>query len=296
MRVRASFLSSSVATLMMLTTITAAPAAFGQSSNAVNSARIEVLERKVRTLQTRLGVNPAANSGAASENSSLTDRRLVADLSAKIGGIERQMRQLTGRLEEFEFKQRQLEQALEVLRKDLSLQQQDLLAATANNSQVAQPVVDAPSDAATQPATPVAQEPEASTVELPEGDAASQYKYAFAFIQKNDLDSGRIAMEQFIEKNAGDSRIGNAKFWLGRIHLQQGLNGQAAQRLFSLIEEHPNHPKRADALVDLADVLVKLDSGSDACNALAEFRRVGEGVADRLKRRAAQIGEAARCS
>lgn len=291
MRVRASFFNSIalIATLAVGSFVT--PSVSAQSSNAVNTAKIEVLERKVRTLQARLGVQ-STDTVAGEATSSMTDRRLVADLSAKIGSVERQLRQLTGRLEEYEFKQRQLEQAMELLRKEMSIQREDLLNATVNGqaTPAAQPIVSTPAVEVPQP------EPAAPAVELPSGDAASQYKYAFAFIQKNDLDSGRLAMEQFIERNAGDTRIGNAKFWLGRIHLQQERNGQAAQQLFSLIEEHPNHPKRADALVDLADVLVKLDSSTDACNALAEFRRVADGATGRLKRRAEQIGEAARCS
>lgn len=290
MRVRASFLSM-VAVATVLSFGSGSPIE-AQSSNAVNSARIEVLERKVRTLQARLGMQATEVNEAAPAGGSMNDRRLVADLSAKIGSVERQMRQLNGRLEEYEFKQRQLEQALDLLRKELNIQREDLAAATANGqvTPAAQPAVTTPV------ATPEATEPVAATIELPDAEPADQYKYAFAFIQKNDLDSGRIAMEQFIERNAGDTRIGNAKFWLGRIHLQQSRNGQAAQQLFSLIEEHPNHPKRADALVDLADVLVKLDSGTDACNALAEFRRVEESASARLKRRAATIGQAAGCS
>ncbi|MEX0298216.1 MAG: tetratricopeptide repeat protein [Kordiimonas sp.] len=294
MRVRASFLTSSFALLLTISPLVVTSTVNAQSSNAVNSARIDVLERKIRTLQSRMGIAPSADVDSTAE-ASPADRRLVADLSAKLGGVERQMRQLNGRLEEYEFKQRQLEQALDLLRKELSLQREDMLAAASNGSSsgVNSPVA----GVGVSPAVVEPVEPEvvAPVVELPEGDAAAQYKYAFSFIQKNDLDSGRTAMEQFVAANAGDQLIGNAKFWLGRIHLQKGRNGQAAQQLFSLIEDHPNHPKRADALVDLADVLVKLDSGEDACNALAEFRRVEDSASPRLKKRAQQIGTTAKC-
>lgn len=294
MSVRASFLSSGFALFVIMASSAVTAPTFAQTSNAVNTARIEVLERKIRTLQARLGVNPASDNDVSASEPAPADRRLIADLSAKLGGVERQMRQLNGRLEEYEYKQRQLEEALELLRKELSLQREDMLAAASSGSgQNGAPTATQPAETAisTPPAEAVVPE-----VALPEGDAAAQYKYAFAFIQKNDLDGGRKAMELFVEKNAGDTRIGNAKFWLGRIHLQQGRNGQAAQQLFSLIEDHPNHPKRADALVDLADVLVKLESNTDACAALAEFRRVDESVSPRLKTRAGQISEIAQCS
>lgn len=292
MRVRASFFIPGLTFMMALSAVAATSAVVGQSSNAVNSARLEVLERKIRTLQARLGVDDSADETPIASAPMSGDRRLIADLSAKLGGVERQMRQLNGRLEEYEFKQRQLEQALGLLRKELTLQREDMLAGkSASNAGVQSES----SENTAQDAAPEQPVVAALEVELPTGDAAAQYQYAFGFIQKNDLSSGRQAMEKFVAANAGNALVGNAKFWLGRIHLQQGRNGQAAQQLFSLIEDHPNHPKRADALVDLADVLVKLDSGTDACNALAEFRRVEEGVSSRLKRRASQIGEAARC-
>lgn len=288
MRVRASFLSPFFMLLVTVGLIATSSAAIGQSSNAVNTARIEVLERKIRALQSRLGIADTAEIATNSADASPADRRLVADLSVKLGSIERQMRQLNGRLEEYDYKQRQLEQALDLLRKELTLQREDMISATSGQISAPQPTEAEPVAAPQQEETPA--------VALPAGDADAQYKYAFAFIQKNDLDSGREAMEQFVAQNGGDTRIGHAKFWLGRIHLQQGRNGQAAQQLFSLIEDHPNHPKRADALVDLADVLVKLDSGTDACAALAEFRRVEDGVSPRLKTRAAQISDKAACS
>jgi TolA-binding protein len=83
---------------------------------------------------------------------------------------------------------------------------------------------------------------------------------------------------------------------LGRIHLLKGRLPQAAQQLLALIEEHPNHGKRADALLDLADVLIGLGSKPDACNALAEFRRSADNASDRLKARAERTAAEAGCA
>lgn len=274
------------------------PAA-AQNSSAVNSAKIEVLERQVRMLRSRLGLSnqPVQDSQAAAP----ANPQLMADLSAKIGSLESQMRRLNGRLEEFEFRQRQTLDEIEVLRKELEFQRQEMTRVT-----TAQPTT-ATSPVEGQPVTPPAdggetlapvEAPAAPTVEveLPDGDAAQQFDYAFAFVRKNDLQSGQAAFEKFIAANPGDTRIGNAKYWLGRIHAQEGRNAQAAQLLLSLIEEHPNHDKRPDALVDLADVLLKLDSASDACNALAEFRRVADKASTRLQARADRVSASARCS
>ncbi|MCK0068623.1 tetratricopeptide repeat protein [Kordiimonas laminariae] len=263
-------------------------------SNSVNSARIEVLERKIRALQVRLGETP---DGVAPTQAG--GNRVIADISARMGTLEEQIRRLTGRMEEFEYRQRQLSQTLELVQQEMALQRADIAKAAvqqpvgASNALPSASTEEAPAGAT--PEVAAVTEP-AVVIELPDGDAAAQYDYAFNFIRKNDLDSGQIAMEKFMEVNAGNPLVGNAKFWLGRIYLQQGKNANAAQNFLALIEEHPNHNKRAEALVDLADVLIKLDSASDACNALLEFRRVEDKASGRLKTRASRLAERARCN
>ncbi|TNE61861.1 MAG: tetratricopeptide repeat protein [Alphaproteobacteria bacterium] len=258
---------------------------------------VERLTREVRALQRKVfGVDASGNVNAPAEAGAVNpgDRKLMADMAAQLGSLERQLRTLTGRLEEIEYKQRQFEDSLDLMQREMSLQRTEMSQAQADMKAAVQSGASQP--AGTAPATAGTTQSVAPAVALPDGDAAAQYQYAFAFIQKNDLESGRIAMEQFLANNKDDSRVGNAKFWLGRIYMRQGKMAQAAQQLLGLIEDHPNHDKRADALVDLSEVLLDLGSAADACNALAEFRR-GEGKAnDRLKARAASLSQKAKCN
>ncbi|SDE50662.1 tetratricopeptide repeat protein [Kordiimonas lacus] len=267
-------------------------------SRAELALKVERLEREMIALENRLrggAATSSATGASAGAQGSLDDRTLLADLAAKIGTVERQMRAMTGRMEELEHKQRQLDEALDLLRRELQLQQQE--AADYRASQAAQPnsqPVTAPADTA--PAAKVDEAPKEPEISLPEGEPSDQYQYAFGFIQKNDLDSGFKAMDMFLKAHPDDSLAGNAKFWLGRIHLLKGRLPQAAQQLLALIEEHPNHGKRADALLDLADVLIGLGSKPDACNALAEFRRSADNASDRLKARAERTAAEAGCA
>jgi len=264
-------------------------------SRAELALKVERLERELIALENRLRGGAAA-SPAAGAQGSLDDRALLADLAAKIGTVERQMRTMTGRMEEIEHQQRKLDEAIDLLRKELQLQQQEAADYRANqevarqDSASSQPVDTAPA------ATPAVEEPKEPEVALPEGEPAAQYQYAFGFIQKNDLDSGFTAMDMFLKAHPDDALAGNAKFWLGRIHLLKGRLPQAAQQLLALIEEHPNHAKRADALLDLADVLIGLGSKPDACNALAEFRRSADDASGRLKARAERTAKEAGCT
>jgi len=268
-------------------------------SRAELALKVERLEREMIALENRLrgGASSAGQTDTpAGTQIGTGDRALLADLAAKIGTVERQMRAMTGRMEELEFKQRKLDEATDLLRRELQFQQQE--AANYRASQAAQPA-QTPAATASASATPAAKVEEVPTepeIALPEGDPSDQYQYAFGYIQKNDLDSGFKAMDMFLKAHPDDALAGNAKFWLGRIHLLKGRLPQAAQQLLALIEEHPNHAKRADALLDLADVLIGLGSKPDACNALAEFRRSADKASDRLKTRAERTASEAGCS
>lgn len=297
---------------MMVRAIVLALVIFGIGSSATAQSRaelalkIERLEREMIALENRLR-GPGNSSAASADDSASSDRALLADLVAKIGTVESQMRSLTGRLEEIEYRMRQQDQAMERMRQEIELQQQTMLQTQLDVAQqqsagpagtpppAGQKPVSQPSATA-----PVTSEPSVQAsvpmIALPEGDEAAQYQYAFDFIKANDLESGFTAMDLFLKAHPDGALAGNAKFWLGRIHLRLGRMPQAAQQLLALIEEHPNHDKRADALVDLADVLIALDSASDACNALAEFRRSSDDASPRLKARAERTAASAGCS
>ncbi len=278
--------------------------AFAQSSPAVMNERIEALERQLRLMQRRMsGEQVDIAPSASSPNGNVGDRRLLADLSARLGTLDRQIRQLNGRLEEFEYRQNEMAETLEQLRTQMAVQREQQLSgsqASPGSENVAQvePPAQTTDAASGQQLATLPEEPAVSApaVELPEGTAAERYDYAFVFVRSNDLDSGRVAMEQFLEAHAEDPQAANAKFWLGRIHMQQGRNAEAAQMFLSLIEEHPNHGRRADSLVDLSDVLIRLDAPEDACNALAEFRRIEDQASDRLKANARRVSDRARCN
>lgn len=273
-------------------------------SSAVVSAKVEVLERQVRELQQRLNVRGASSLPQSNDVQSNTgaggDNALLADMVARMGTLERQLRVITGRLEEQDYRQREMEEQFTQLQAQVALmREQQLTAASQPETSPAQPVATgggATANVERQTATVDAvDQPTAPIVALPEGDPTVQYNYAFSFVRRNDLASGKTAMEQFLAANPDDDSAANAKFWLGRINLQQGNAAEAARYYLTLIEEHPNHNRRPDALVDLADALVQIDAPSDACNALQEFRRVEDEASVRAVDSARRVDQSASC-
>ncbi|GHF23320.1 tol-pal system protein YbgF [Kordiimonas sediminis] len=260
--------------------------------------KIIAIEKQLRAVQRRVfqgGQLPPEEN--VPQQATTADRGVLAQMSVKVDSLEAQLRALTGQIEELQYRQREQQNALDMLRREMSFRAGGSAAGTAQTTpQTYSPEPPAASGEflAEPAAEPVA--PAASVVSLPNGSVDEQYTYAFSFVRKEQLDNARIAFEQFIEKNKGDSRIGNARYWLGRVHMLQGRPGLAANEFLSLVTDFPDHERRPAALVDLGEVLISMDAPSEACNTLAEFGRVGSGESSRLKDRAKRLEKQAGCS
>ena len=114
--------------LLVLAALAAAPAAFAQTQPDLRALtdRIERLQRDVDVLQRRLAVGGAPPPAAASPGGSVSSQPLVnpgegyvGQSEARFGALEGQQREQTGRLEEIQFKLRQLETRLDKLVSDV---------------------------------------------------------------------------------------------------------------------------------------------------------------------------------
>ncbi|WND02895.1 hypothetical protein QGN29_00775 [Temperatibacter marinus] len=241
-------------------------------------------------------------------------RIIIADMSAKMTSLERQLRALTGRLEEMEERQRQFSTEIDGLRQEMAFQLQALKAAPAtevptedagqseqNATNVDSTAIE--SSSTVEATTPTNRAPEAlvnegvsTAITLPEGTDKQQYDFAFSFIHKQDLPNGEVALKQFIEANPSSSLLSNARYWLGRVYQRQNKIPLAAGEFLAIIETYPNSTKYPDALVDLADVLVKLgEESGQICAILAEFNGMDKKVSARLRARADRFYKQAKC-
>lgn len=292
-----------VAVLALSLSALAAPSLSAQDESAELKSlrsRLNVLEERVFGFSDQNG-NPqlpgrAQTSAGAPANA---QQALLADMAAQIGSLERQLRELTGRLEEAEFHNRQLSDQLTSLSDQVTAMRSAALSgsqvpasSTASASPKPQPTASALPDGAEALSEPAAN---SGVVALPTGTATERYNYAFGFIRSGDLDSGRLAMEQFLAEHSGDELEPNALFWLGRIHLRQQQYGQAARQLLTLIDKYEGSDKTPEALLDLSEALIGLDSKPDACNALAEFNTHRSEASKRLADRASRLRSQAGC-
>lgn len=283
------------------------PVAAQAQSKKVMNANILVLQQEMAILKRQI-------SEATSKKDASKMRIMFADVMAKMGQIDRQMRLLTGRLEELEERQRGFDTALEGLRKEMDLKIQSLKMAGIKSSQGLEPELKGQGLGASlkQPQITVKKDTvvtvtgkeqgavkkavPAVIIELPAGSDKVQYDYAFAFIPKQEFDKGEQALQKFIKANPKSSLIANARYWLGRVYQRQNKVPQAAAEFFAVVQNHGDSSKYPDALVDLADVLIKLGGEkSEACRIIDEFMGLQGKVSMRLKSRADRMYKQAAC-
>ena len=259
-------LAITICAATLVVSIFTAPA--GAQDNVSAEKRIERVEKQLRAVQRKVfGDQGSVESSTEatisrppvqSDNSS---RKLVADMSVKISAIERQMREITGRLEAIEYAQEQMAKKLDLLTKDTSIRFEEM------RTSVAEPV--SPEASKTDKVEII----EAPELTLPTGSPDSQFQWAFGFVAKNDLKNGLKALNLFLEEHPDGDLSANAHFWLGRVYIQNKEFGLAAKHFLTVFEENPGHKKAPEALVNLGDSLIQFNQNDGACEAYLEFRR-----------------------
>ena len=244
--------------------------------------RIERVEKQLRAVQRKVFGGEGLPVGATAEPSSMSSRKLVADMSVKISAIERQMREITGRIEAIEYAQEQLTKKIDYLTKDTSIRFEEMR--TTATTPASASSIDGKVAAAKTP-----------EMALPEGTIDSQFEWAFAYIAKNDLKNGEKAMELFLKTHPKGELSANAHFWLGRVNFQAARYGKAAEQFLTVFEGYPKHKKAPESLVNLGDAMIHLGENASACEAYLEFRRAFPDANTRLKARVDADEKKAKC-
>ena len=123
-----------VAALVLGLLFTAVPADAQQGRSEIRDLKKQIvrIEKQLRAVQRRVfGKNfptveelEAAETGAGTQTQSSAE--LLANMEVRLGGLDRQMRQLTGKIEEMEFQQSRLISDLGKLLEDINFRFREL--------------------------------------------------------------------------------------------------------------------------------------------------------------------------
>ncbi|MBC7520220.1 MAG: hypothetical protein H7268_03885 [Sandarakinorhabdus sp.] len=215
----------------------------------------------------------------------------LVDLSARVGELERQLREMTGQVEANQFKLRQIEEAQAKLRGDVEFRLNAL-----EGGAVAAPT--AAAMPAKPGAKPVVAKPETAKPEAKPaaGNADAAWKAAYADVLAKDWPAAETAMTDFIAAWPKSTRIPQAQYWLGKSFAARDQHALAAKSFLELYQTAPLNARAPDSLIGLATAMNGLKKPKDACRVLGELDSVyGEKLTPAQKADAAALRAKAKC-
>jgi tol-pal system protein YbgF len=181
----------------------------------------------------------------------------MARMEIRLQEMERQIRDLTGRVEEQSFEINRLKTQKRVLEEQVA----------------AQPVI---KESATNPLrldlTPP--QPTGMKTIVPGGgdvQVTSQYEKALALLQNNQFDQARKEFDMFLKEKPDHSLAPNAKYWMGESYYAQGQFKTAARTFAEGFQAFPQSAKSPDILLKLGMSLAQMGKKGDACVALSQL-------------------------
>lgn len=223
-------------------------------------AQVPVIDGSAGGVRGSQSSTPAAQQTTAGPS-------IEGQLLQQLYQLQQEVAMLRGRLEEQEYRLKQMEQ-------DQSDRYQDIDRRLSAGTGVTPGDADqqAPIDALESPTA--SQQGNTGSATAPQGNTGTaevdpareklMYDAAFDLVKARDFEKAIQAFSAFVRKFPNSEYAGNAQYWLGEIHLVES-DLQSAGRAFALVvSEYPGHRKEADALYKLADVERRLGNRDKA--------------------------------
>lgn len=293
--------------------------AFAQYENRAMSDRLDRLERDLQMMQSQMArggaggstviTSPALGGGATTPRPSGVGAPMPAGLATRlderVDQLEDLVRQLTGRVEEANFKAQQVSKQLERLQADIDLRFKDLQGQQGQQGQsgAAQPAqlsmpaagksADEPgpapgpqtlgtlSDKDLKKAAPAAAAPAA-----PPKDAQGLYDMAYDALQGGDYATAEKGFQDFMSKYGSHQLAGNAQYWLGDIAYVRKDFNTAAVTFLEGYKKFPKHSKAADMIYKAGSAFGQMGKKKEACTAFGILFSEQPKMPDRVKRAA----------
>lgn len=300
MQVRRYFLAALLtSSLLCVSTVSA----FAQSRELVN--RLNRLENDVQTLNEaffRGNVKPSNLSDQKKSSINHLSPSQSAQIEVRLSAMERELRDLTGIIEEINYRSQQTEAKVEKYLADANLRFQDIEAKLHNNAvEVAERQK---SKAAMQRVEVTDPKPDPVTLSqvnqaapnqglqpkslISSGNEAVAYEQAFGLLRQGQYDQAEAAFKTFLEKFPDDELASNAQYWLSETYYVRGMFEPAARGFAVGYRQYPNASKKADNLLKLGLSLAALEKTQDACVTFDQLAREVPNAPPPIKRRAEQ--------
>ena len=169
-----------------------------------------------------------------------TDNSLDS-LYTRLDAQERALSEMTGRLEQAEYRLKQMETKLETINQDIAFRLSELEKG---------------------PATPAPVPTDTKTLSEKE-----MYDNAYNALKNTKYADAEKQFLVFLKKFPNSQLYANALYWLGETYYAQGHFEQALGQFSDILTKHPKSNKAADALLKMGLSMLNLNKTAEACTA-----------------------------
>lgn len=225
------------------------------SELALAAAPVVSAESEQRQLQ---------QASAVQDQQAQLRNQVIADLQIQVTALQEEVRLLTGKVEEQDYKMSQLLERQRELYRDIDRR---LSGASASGSSTEPATVNTvpalPEPAVTEPvavvSAPVVTEPVKPAKPSAKGSKdveAEQKAYdaIFPLVRNKQYSEAAKAYIDFLQQYPDGRNAANARYWLGQVYYVQGSNEDAETQFKLVMSQHADSPKASDALLKLATI------------------------------------------
>ena len=218
-----------------------------------------------------------------------------SELVVTVGRLDELVRSTAGRLDELDYKIKQLDEKINLINKDIDVRMKLLEGKKITGSSVA--------DNSPKFSAPVAKEAPQSIVggsisndelkPIRKPTAAEVYQKGLEALKASDFAAAEENFNTVLNKYPKDKLAGNAQYWLGETYYARKDYGRAAVAFAKGYQGYKNNPKGADSLLKLGMSMQELGKKGEACAAFLslkeEFPKAEKGLKEKAAERAKKL-------
>ncbi len=203
--------------------------------------------------------------------------QLQADIMFQLNALQQELQQLRGKVEEHEFKLKQLQDRQRDLYRDIErrLAQLQNGSATSGNSNAGANA--APSGSQNQ--SPKANPPSAGQ------SVHTDYQSTFALVRNKQYDEAITAYKQFLKNYPNSQYEANVHYWLAQIYFIQNNLDLAATEYQVVTSRHASSSRAPDALLKQGIILVRQNKTDEAKAIFNQVIEKYDGTVEQLARK-----------
>ena len=272
-------------------------------ASAVGAQEGERQERSPFLLDRLFGSSERPQAPVGQERAAQQSAQSPSDLIVRLDRLEAQIRQLTGTVEQLQFRNQQLEQHVRRPQEDTEFRLQELgskSGARPSARSPTPPLTSAPASTSTvkrgdafdpsqNPGAPGAPQTLGTIAGRDHDTAAAanpvvasapagqtpkdDFDIAYSFMVRKDYALAEDGFRGFLKRYPNDKLTPEASYWFGESMFQRQRYREAAEAFLSVSTKHESSPKAPDALFRLGQSLAALGEKEAACASLGEVTR-----------------------